>query len=78
MSRAIEEIEREIAQAARWSARWRLLAEEAVEIARTMSNPDARRHMLFISEGYQLLAERAEERREKLLVRAAAAKRGPC
>jgi len=78
MSRDIREIELEIAQAARWAAKWRKLEEEALEVASVMRDPEARRQMQFISEGYRLLAERAEERRERLAARAAAIKRGPC
>jgi hypothetical protein len=37
-----------------------------------MRDPDARRHMLFISEAYRLLAERAESRRDRLVAPAAA------
>lgn len=33
-----------------------------LQIARAMSDPEARRHMFFISEAYRLLAERAESR----------------
>jgi hypothetical protein len=78
MSRGIREIEREITQAARWAAKWRKLEEEALEVASAMGDPEARRQMLFISEGYRLLAERAEERRERLVTYAAAIKLGPC
>jgi hypothetical protein len=74
VSRDIREIERQIA----WAAKWRKLEEEALEVASTMGDLDARRQMLFISEGYRLLAERAEERRERLVAYAAAVKRGPC
>jgi len=78
VSKDIREIERQIAQAARWTAKWRNLEEEALEVAIAMRDPEARRQMQFISEGYRLLAERAEERRERLVGRAAAIKRGPC
>ena len=78
MSRDIREIERHIAQAARWATKWRDLEEEALEVACAMRDPEARRQMQLISEGYRLLAERAEERRERLAARAAAIKLGPC
>jgi hypothetical protein len=78
VSRDITEIERQIAQAAWWAAKWRKLEEEALEVASGMGDPEARRQMLFISEGYRLLTERAEERRERLVAHAAAIKRGPC
>ena len=78
MSRDIREIEREITQAASWAEKWRKLEEEALEVASAMGDLEARRQMLFISEGYRLLVERAEERRERLVAYAAAVKRGPC
>ena len=78
MSRDIGEIEREITKAASWAGNWRKLEEEALEIASAMGDLEARRQMLFISEGYRLLAERAEERRERLVAYAAAVKRGLC
>jgi hypothetical protein len=78
VSRDITEIEREITQAAWWAAKWRKLEEEALEVASAMGDPEARRQMLFISEDYRLLTERAEERRERLVAHAAAIKRGPC
>jgi hypothetical protein len=78
VSRDIAEIEREITQAAWWATKWQKLEEEALEVASAMGDPEARRQMLFISEGYRLLAERAEQRRERLVAYAAAVKRGPC
>ena len=78
MSRDISQIEREIAQAARWAVKWRMLQKEAIEVTGGMRDPEARHHMLFVSEGYRLLAERAEERRERLVAYTAAVKRGPC
>ena len=41
---------------------WRKLAAEARTIASTMTDPGPRRIMLFIAEGYKLLADRAELR----------------
>ena len=41
---------------------WRELEAEACTIARTMTDPEPKRIMLFIAEGYKLLAERAELR----------------
>jgi len=38
---------------------WRRLEAEARIVALTMSDPDRKRVMHFIAEGYQLLAERA-------------------
>jgi hypothetical protein len=55
-----------------------MLQKEAIEVAGGMRDPEARHHMLFVSEGYRLLAERAEERRERLVAYTAAVKRGPC
>lgn len=66
MSRDLKQTEREIAEAARCAVKWRMLQKEAFQVARAMADPEARRHMRFISDGYQLLAERAEERRERL------------
>jgi hypothetical protein len=43
--------------------RWRALAEEARAQARTMTDPDARRLMYGIADGYDRLAERAKLRR---------------
>ncbi len=42
--------------------RWQTLEAEARTIARTMTDAEPRRIMLFIAEGYKLLAERAELR----------------
>jgi hypothetical protein len=78
VSRDIREIECDITHAEWWAAKWRKLEEEALEVASTMGDLDARRQMLFISEGYRLLAERAEERRERLVAHTGAIKRGPC
>jgi hypothetical protein len=44
------------------AARWRELEHEALEVASAMADPEAQRHMLFISQGYRLLAEHAESR----------------
>ena len=66
MSRDLRQIEREIAQAARWYAKWRTLQKEAAEVAGAMGDPEARRHMLFIAKAYKLLAERAMERSMQL------------
>ena len=57
-----ENAEQNIAQAARWAARWRELERETLEVASVMADREAQRYMLFISEGYRLLAERAESR----------------
>jgi hypothetical protein len=78
VSRDIRETEREIAQAALWAAKWRKLEEEVLEVAGATGDPEAHRQMLFVSEGYRLLAERADDRRERLVAYAAAVKRGPC
>jgi hypothetical protein len=66
VSRDFKQIEREIAQAARWALRWRMLQNEAQDVAGAMRDPEARRHMLFIAEAYRLLAERAHERSVRL------------
>jgi len=78
VARDSKEIERQIAQAARWAVKWRMLQKEAIQVASGMGDPEARQQMLFISDNYQRLAERAEERRERLVAYAAAIKRGPC
>jgi hypothetical protein len=57
---------RDLAQAARWAQRWRQLASEALDVARAMTDPQARRYMRFLSESYRLLAERAELRKKWL------------
>jgi hypothetical protein len=44
---------------------WRRLAAEAFAEAEAMTDPDARRIMLFIAEGYRRLAESAEAREER-------------
>ena len=75
VSRDIREIRREITQAASWAAKWRKLEEE---VASAMGDLEARRQMAFISGDYRLLAESAEQRRERLVAYAAAVKRGPC
>jgi hypothetical protein len=78
VSRDMKDVEREIAQAARWALKWRLRQREAIGVARGMVDPEARHQMLFISACYQCLTERAEQRRERLFAHAAARKRGPC
>jgi len=55
-----------------------MLQKEAIQVADGMGDPEVRQQMLFISDCYQRLAERAEERRERLVAYAAAIKRGPC
>src|SRR5215510_5643208 len=77
VSRDIRQIERDIAQAARWAVKWRMLQKEIIELAGGMGDPEARHQMLFIADCYQRLAERTEERREQLVAHAAAVKRGP-
>ena len=42
---------------------WRQLEAEARTIAATMTEPEPRRIMFFIAEGYKLLADRAEHRK---------------
>ena len=44
------------------AARWRTLEEEARTLASQMTDPEPKRIMLFIAEGYKLLRERAEFR----------------
>jgi len=61
----------DVTLATRWGAQWRELQREAFEIALEMSDATAERHMLFVAESYALLAERAEERRKRLLAHAA-------
>ena len=43
-------------------ARWRTLEGEARALASRMTDPEPRRIMLFIAEGYKLLRQRAEFR----------------
>jgi len=45
--------------------RWRRLEAEARTIAATMTDPEPRRIMFFIAEGYKLLADRAEARKTR-------------
>jgi plasmid stability protein len=42
------------------AVRWRALEAEARALARRMTDPEPKRIMLFIAEGYKLLRERAE------------------
>ena len=44
------------------AARWRKLEIEARTLASKMTDPEPKRIMLFIAEGYKLLRERAEFR----------------
>jgi hypothetical protein len=41
---------------------WRKLALEARAVANELTDPDAKRIMLDIAEGYELLTRRAEQR----------------
>jgi hypothetical protein len=43
-------------------ARWRALAAETLDLARALTDPEARDAMLLIAEKYMELAERAERR----------------
>jgi len=45
--------------------RWRTLAAEAHAIANELSDPDAKQIMLDIAAGYELLARRAEARKDQ-------------
>ena len=74
MSADKRDVKDEVVQAARWAARWRQLEVEARAVARAMRDATSKRYMLFISESYKLLAERAEARRQRL---AAMAKPNP-
>ena len=49
------------------AVKWRDLAEEALAVAETMRDPEARRHTLFIAEAYKVLAEKAKERSVRLV-----------
>jgi hypothetical protein len=64
-------IERRIARAALWAIRWRELELEAFEVTRSLSDPEAKRHMLFVSEYFGSLAERADKHKERLVAVAA-------
>jgi hypothetical protein len=44
---------------------WRKLAAETYAVAAEMTDPDAKRVMLFIAEGYKRLAEQADAREHK-------------
>jgi hypothetical protein len=57
-------------------ARWLELELEARGVARAMVDPEAKRHMLFLSESYRVLAKRAELRKQRLAA-VAEAKRKP-
>jgi hypothetical protein len=48
--------------AERGSEFWRKLEEEARAIAAQMTDPEPKRMMQFIAEGYKLLADRAKAR----------------
>jgi hypothetical protein len=50
-------------------ARWRVLETEARALAAAMTDPEPKRIMLFIAEGYKLLRERAEFRTTQKIVR---------
>jgi hypothetical protein len=43
-------------------ARWRVLEAEARGLASSMTDPEPKRIMLFIAEGYKILRQRAEFR----------------
>jgi hypothetical protein len=45
------------------SARWRVLAEEALTAADQMTDPEAKVILLTIAQGYERLAQRAEARK---------------
>jgi hypothetical protein len=45
--------------------RWRALAEEARATAMEMSDPDARRALLFIAAAYERLARGAQKRKDQ-------------
>jgi hypothetical protein len=46
-------------------ARWRALAADALDVARQLTDPVAKKIMLVIAEKYQQLSERAEKRRDR-------------
>jgi hypothetical protein len=45
--------------------RWLTLAEEAIAVARELSESESRRLMLFIANAYKRLAARAQERKNQ-------------
>ena len=53
-------------EAARLAAQCRQREAEIFEMAVAITDPDARRHLLFILESYGRMAEREEERAERL------------
>ena len=57
VSRDFKQIEGEIAQAARWAVKWRLLQNEALGIAGAMRDPEARSICCPLLKAYRLLAE---------------------
>jgi hypothetical protein len=61
----VQDLEGRQQMAADDAERWRTLAAEALAIAEMMTDPEAQRAMLFIAEGYGLLAERAEARKDQ-------------
>jgi hypothetical protein len=72
-----KDTERDIAQAALWAIRWRELELEAFEVTRSLSDPEAKRHMLFVSEYYGSLADRADKERLVRLATEEAEEKGP-
>jgi len=70
-----KDIERDIARAALWAVRWRELELEAFEVTRSLSDPEAKRHMLFVSEYFGSLAERADKHKDRLVAVAVEEKR---
>lgn len=48
-----------------YAERWRTLPIEAVAAAHEVTDPEARRALLFIAESYKRLAEHAQTRKEK-------------
>ena len=47
---------------------WRALEAEALAFAEHIADPEARRTMLFIAEGYRRLAEHADKRDKPKIV----------
>jgi hypothetical protein len=60
MSSDSRDPKQEAIESAQWVAKWRQLEMEALGIANALTDRGVQRHMLFVAEGYRLLAERAE------------------
>jgi hypothetical protein len=62
----VGDIERLIARAVLWGVRSRELEPEAFNVSRLTNDPEGKRHMLFLSEYFGLLADRADLSKDRL------------